>query len=262
MNPKLHTALRTTAASLATMMIASCSLPSQQAWRQIQRQGLIPFMMGDGQPLSISSKSQAPSQGPVTPRLYATAPTTSPSVIGPRLPSPPPPSMMNSASMPVASSVADLPGYVRSPFTNPPRLVDVRGMSAGSKVVCPYTQKPFLVPGGVSTASSAPKIAAAPAPRVTTPERPRTTPVKPNTDVAALTKPEPSAPVVPPTPPPAPQVKSEAPELPYGSAITGRPGFVNSPYAAKHQLVDVTGLPVGMEVKCPYTGKLFRVPPQ
>ena len=37
---------------------------------------------------------------------------------------------------------------------------------------------------------------------------------------------------------------------------------MNSPFAAKHQLVDVTGLPVGMEVKCPYTGKLFRVPPQ
>ena len=38
--------------------------------------------------------------------------------------------------------------------------------------------------------------------------------------------------------------------------------MVNSPYAARHQLVDVTGLPVGMEVKCPFTGKLFRVPPQ
>ncbi|MCB1210712.1 MAG: hypothetical protein KDK97_15380, partial [Verrucomicrobiales bacterium] len=60
-------------------------------------------------------------------------------------------------------------------------------------------------------------------------------------------------------PPPA---VAEAATIPYGSAVAGRPGFVNSPYAAKHQLVDVTGLPVGMEVKCPYTGKLFRVPPQ
>ena len=73
--------------------------------------------------------------------------------------------MLNSSSMPTATAVADLPGYVRSPFTNPPRLVDVRGMSAGSKVVCPYTQKPFLVPGGVTVAPSAPKIASSPAPR-------------------------------------------------------------------------------------------------
>jgi len=54
--------------------------------------------------------------------------------------------------------------------------------------------------------------------------------------------------------------KPTAPEVPYGIPIPNRPGFVNSPFAAKHQLVDVTGLPVGMEVKCPYTGKLFRVP--
>ncbi|MBL9131873.1 MAG: hypothetical protein JNG86_11770 [Verrucomicrobiaceae bacterium] len=167
--------------------------------------------------------------------------------------------------MPVASTVSDLPGYVRSPFTNPPRLVDVRGMSPGSKVVCPYTQKAFLVPGSVTT-TSAPKIASTPAPkRNVEPERPRTAPVEPNTDLAALNKPAPSAPSTPTTPAPSPQAKPEvpaAPELPYGSAISGRPGFVNSPYAAKHQLVDVTGLPVGMEVKCPYTGKLFRVPPQ
>jgi uncharacterized Zn-finger protein len=179
----------------------------------------------------------------------------------------PPPSMLNSSTMPVASSVADLPGYVRSPFTNPPRLVDVRGMSAGSKVVCPYTQKPFLVPGGVSTAS-APKVASNPAPRRMDPPAPPVTPA-PNSNVAALTKPAPSAPITPApiNPSPAPtQPKVEAapstPELPYGAPIGGRPGFVNSPYAAKHQLVDVTGLPVGMEVKCPYTGKLFRVPPQ
>ena len=62
--------------------------------------------------------------------------------------------------------------------------------------------------------------------------------------------------------PPATSKTADAQETPFGTPITGRPGFVNSPYAAKHQLVDVTGLPVGMEVKCPYTGKLFRVPPQ
>jgi hypothetical protein len=51
-------------------------------------------------------------------------------------------------------------------------------------------------------------------------------------------------------------------ELPLGSPIAGRLGFVNSLYAAKHQLVDVTGLLLGMEVKCPHIGKLFRVPAQ
>jgi hypothetical protein len=49
--------------------------------------------------------------------------------------------------------------------------------------------------------------------------------------------------------------------IPLGRRIANRPGFVNSPHAAPHQIVDVTGLPPGMEVTCPYTGKLFRVPP-
>lgn len=271
----MNTTLRLSAAGIAALLVTSCSMPPRQAWQQIQTRGLIPYMMsnGGGAPLQVSSQPRSYAPASTAPsltvnRTYAT--TSDSSVIGPVRPSTPPPSMLDSSSMPVASSVADLPGYVRSPFTNPPRLVDVRGMSAGSKVVCPYTQKPFLVPGGVS-ASSTPKVASSPAPRRMDPPAPPvlpapTTPAPaPNSSVAALTKPAPSTP--PSTPSPAPvQPKVETtpstPELPYGAPISGRPGFVNSPYAAKHQLVDVTGLPVGMEVKCPYTGKLFRVPPQ
>jgi len=236
-------------------MLASCAMPPRQAWQEIQTKGLLSYYLGgESRPLGVSSnKTQVLAQN--TPSASTTASTA---LVGPTPPSTPPPSMLNSASMPVAQSVPDLPGYVRTPFTNPPRLVDVRGMSAGSKVVCPYTQRPFLVPGSVSSSiASAPSRPKAPEPK----ERPRTTPVAPDTSVAAMTKPDTSA-SAPTTPAVTPAPTPAAPELPYGSSISGRPGFVNSPYAAKHQLVDVTGLPVGMEVKCPYTGKLFRVPPQ
>ena len=37
--------------------------------------------------------------------------------------------------------------------------------------------------------------------------------------------------------------------------------MVTSPFAQKHQLVDVSGLAPGDAVKDPYSGKLFRVPP-
>lgn len=56
---------------------------------------------------------------------------------------------------------------------------------------------------------------------------------------------------------PAPATES----LPYGTAVPGRMNMVNSPYAGKTQLVDVSGMSAGQTVKCPYTGKLFKVPP-
>lgn len=58
----------------------------------------------------------------------------------------------------------------------------------------------------------------------------------------------------------APAAKPVA-DLPYGSAIPGRANMVNSPYAGKTQLVDVSGMSTGQTVKCPYSGKLFKVPP-
>ncbi len=52
-----------------------------------------------------------------------------------------------------------------------------------------------------------------------------------------------------------------AESLPYGTAVPGRMNMVNSPFAGKTQLVDVSGMSAGQTVKCPYTGKLFKVPP-
>lgn len=74
----------------------------------------------------------------------------------------------------------------------------------------------------------------------------------------------------PPTPGPATTPRSDAPapaapkavaDLPYGAPVPGRANMVNSPYAGKTQLVDVSGMGPGQTVKCPYTGKLFKVPP-
>jgi hypothetical protein len=274
---------------LAVVTMASCSLPSPEDWRQIQTEGLIPYVM-NRTPSEPAATEPASAPQMVAQVKTHPAPTLSPVVqasreSSPSAPSVPPPSQLRSDALLTAQAVPGLPGYVRSPFTNPPRLVDVRGMMPGSKVVCPYTRKPFIVPNApreqpqqqvASTPPPAPlpKVQSqpAPAPRMTqqSTSTPRVTQQPASTaptKVAANTTPAPQPPPMPQakqtpavqqTPPPPPATA----ELPFGVAIPGRPGFVNSPYAAKHQLVDVTGLPTGMEVKCPYTGKLFRVPPQ
>jgi hypothetical protein len=48
--------------------------------------------------------------------------------------------------------------------------------------------------------------------------------------------------------------------FPYGVPVSGKAGFVTSPYAQFEGYVDVRGFPKGTEVKCPYSGKIFLVP--
>ncbi len=59
---------------------------------------------------------------------------------------------------------------------------------------------------------------------------------------------------------PASSTAKPAADLPFGTPVPGRANMVNSPYAGKTQLVDVSGMGPGQTVKCPYTGKLFKVP--
>ncbi|MDZ4403218.1 hypothetical protein [Prosthecobacter sp.] len=57
-----------------------------------------------------------------------------------------------------------------------------------------------------------------------------------------------------PTPPPAPA------EIPFATRITGKPGFVKSPFDPNGQAIDVRDFQSGQKARCPYTGKIFRVP--
>lgn len=60
------------------------------------------------------------------------------------------------------------------------------------------------------------------------------------------------------TPPPSPSPAT--PELPYGKPVPGKKGFVYSPYDQSAGFVDVRDISPGTKVRCPYTGKIFRVP--
>jgi hypothetical protein len=66
-----------------------------------------------------------------------------------------------------------------------------------------------------------------------------------------------------PAPPPPPVTNNPPPvkpaeDIPFGTNVVGKKGFVYSPFADKE--VDVVGLKRGTKVKCPYTGKVFKVP--
>jgi hypothetical protein len=277
------------AGAAAAIALSSCTLPPEQAWRKIRTEGLIAYWSYElgSQHAYAHLRHRAPGSSWSDYEIPRIQPRATPA---PMRPTPLQPGMLDTGATLMALSIPALPGFVRSPYTNPPRLVDVQGAIPGTTMICPYTQRPFIVPpdygnvpGSAIAGTSSPnqfdlrnsppaprtkveplpsvvinKQPVAPAPR-TMPEPPRNRPA-PSVATAPRT-PAPPATSVTPSPAPLPAPKPVQ-EIPFGSAIAGRPGFVNSPFAAKHQLVDVTGLPAGMEVKCPYTGKLFRVPPQ
>jgi beta-lactamase regulating signal transducer with metallopeptidase domain len=60
--------------------------------------------------------------------------------------------------------------------------------------------------------------------------------------------------------PPAPEAPQSKDGIPYGTPVSGKPGFATSPWAPNAGYVDLRGVSPGTKVKCPYTGKTFLAP--
>jgi hypothetical protein len=90
----------------------------------------------------------------------------------------------------------------------------------------------------------------------TTPPNSTTTPSVEN---PASTTVPPDKPVTDPATPATDPVKPKA-NLPFGTPVIGKRGFVYSPYAPDKGMVDVSDIPSGTKVECPYTKNIFRVP--
>lgn len=109
---------------------------------------------------------------------------------------------------------------------------------------------PATTPADPNAMPSTTDAAAVQAPTGTTPPPP------PTTEAPKETTPTPAANTPAATSTPAPAAN----ELPYGVPVPGKKGFVYSPYDKSAGFVDVRDIGPGTKVRCPYTGKIFRVP--
>jgi hypothetical protein len=55
-------------------------------------------------------------------------------------------------------------------------------------------------------------------------------------------------------------VTKKGEDLPYGTPVPGKTGFVTSPFSPNSGYIDVRGFAPGTPVKDPYTGKVFLTP--
>lgn len=222
---------------ITALLLCQCTLPQRQAWQYIRTNGLLTYWNNPSPPFGVgtgySQRYVARGGSSYTAPRYSQRPAS------------------------YWSSYADSGTSHRIPYRSTPR--------SG------YSSRYFATPSQPS--SSAP----VPAPRHTPRARPESPAPRPAPRIPVEEPPEapaivrnepPPAPSTTPQPPSLPKSNGAPPaapastaDLPYGTPVPGRPNMVNSPFAAKTQLVDVSGMGVGQPVKCPYTGKLFKVPP-
>jgi hypothetical protein len=233
----------------------SCKLPPGEVFRGLQREGLVGYFAKEHleNEIAMTEAPEAPEGAPTVTESVSDNYKTESS-----------PFVSSGGERSLAKVIPGRPGFVFSPHSTEKLIVDVSDFAPGSTVMCPFTHMPFIVPSTNSNtvATSITREYSKPTPK----------PIYPNMDNRS------SSPVVSATPKSTPKsssttsepeisvpkIKSSEPEsdgaIPYAKRIAGRPNYVYSPYASKSQIVDVTGMAAGAKVRCPFSGKLFRVP--
>ncbi len=218
-------AMRTLVMLSSSLLLCQCSMPSRQAWQYIQTNGLLTYMNYSAQRQSPPLRTSSSSSQRYAANRSSTA--------YPRYSSAPAPSWFSwwGSGMPYNSWSSSYPQN---------RYYSTPAPSSDSSA---YRSKPRA------------KSDQIPSVRIPV-EEPFV-----NQAVANSNPPASSLNPAPTSSGGVPNAKPAA-DLPFGTPIPGRTNMVNSPYAGKTQLVDVSGMSTGQTVKCPYTGKLFKVPPQ
>lgn len=278
-------------ASLPLLLLASCSLPPSKAWRIVKTEGLLPYVamelgrkpfpagmgpveksccpskpmptLADSAPTSLLAVHRAVGIGNPYLQLTTVQPTPqSPRVVEPRVAVPPRPSTPVVASSGLHRPA--VPASVGASSAAPVRVIP----SVSSMPIAPASKPPVEKPDLTASVPkqepmTKPKPENSVPPPLAGQPQPKATESKPSQEKEPLSKQ-----VVPPAGNMAATAQKSvvtapvtAPnEVPYGMAIPGRLGFVHSPFTGKLQIVDVTGLQANQEVKCPFSGKLFRIP--
>jgi hypothetical protein len=201
-------------------------------------------------------------------------------------PMPEPAPTEGSLVVPDGMTAKPVPGrsnQVYSPYARENQIVDITGMRPGQKARCPYTNRVFVIPGlaeasvgeqNVASVADTPDVRALnsrTAPKREMPVKPKPTRVaapKPKPEPAPVPEieldPEPAEPVPAPKAAPEPVKEKPAPEKPVADGSTptaswsDKSGYVKSPYGG--HLVDVRGKSAGSAMRCPFSGKTFKVP--
>lgn len=217
----------------ALLLLCQCSLPPRQAWQYIRTHGLVTYMNYEARPSPPFGAAPGYSQRYVTrgsyqPPRYSQRPSSSWS-------------SYRDAGGSYQYGPRSYPNRYYAVPTYPARSYEAPQRSAPQQPVRPRAGRPAPPPVARMQDEEEP----APPPRIVREEPSHPAPVAPKMST---------------TPPPAPAQSAATADLPYGTPVPGRPNMVNSPYAGKTQLVDISGMGIGQTVKCPYTGKLFKVP--